>query len=50
VKEKKQQLERRSNSVCALSMNGRRLNKHRMPLVIYRMRLMMKGRNGILER
>jgi hypothetical protein len=46
---KKLQLERRSKPVAALSVNGRRLNKHRMLLVIYQMRL-MKGRNGTLER
>jgi hypothetical protein len=43
-------LERRSKPVDGLSVNERRLNKRRMLLVIYQMRLMKKGRNDTLER
>jgi hypothetical protein len=50
AKKKKLLHERRSKLVDGLSVNGQRHNKCRMLLVIYEMRLMMKGRNDMLER
>ena len=49
VKKKKKLLKRRSKSINTLSVNRQRHNKHRTLLVIYQMRLMMKGRNDTLE-
>jgi hypothetical protein len=50
AKKKKLLLERRSKPVDPMNVNEQRHNKHRMLLVIYQMRLTMKGRNDILER
>ena len=47
---KKPLLERKRKLVDAPNVSGRRLNKHRMPLEIYRMRLMEIEKNDPLER
>jgi hypothetical protein len=46
---KKPLLEKRSNSVNGPSVNVQKLNKLKMLLVTYQMRMMMKGRNDTLE-
>ena len=50
VMKKKQLLERKRKLVDAPNVSGRRLNKHRMPLEIYQMRLMEIEKNDPRER
>ena len=49
-KKKKQLLERKSKPVNALNVNGRGHNNYGILLVIYQMRLKVKGRNNMLDR
>ena len=50
VKKKKPLLKRRRKLVDAQNVSGQRLNKHRMPLEIYQMRLMEIEMNDLRER